>query len=179
MLRRARNLPRSSYGTLLAHFGIGMMMVGITATSAYQVERILVMKPVDKVEVAGYELTFKGAAPTKGPNYREDIATFEVTRERQVRDDPLIPRNASTTCRRSRRRKPAFIASWRGDLYVVIGDEQMAGGAYAVRAYFNPLVRFIWIGAVIMFMGGFASLSDRRLRVGAPVKAKGKVVAAE
>jgi cytochrome c-type biogenesis protein CcmF len=178
VLRRARNLPRSSYGTLLAHSGIGMMMVGITATSAYQVERILVMKPNDKVDVAGYELTFKGAVPTKGPNYREDIATIEVTREgspvtvlypsKRVYDMPPQP----TT-------EAGIHASWRGDLYAVIGDEQMAGGAYAVRAYFNPLVRFIWIGAVIMFMGGLASLSDRRLRVGAPVKAKGKVVAAE
>jgi cytochrome c-type biogenesis protein CcmF len=57
--------------------------------------------------------------------------------------------------------------SWRGDLYVVLGDEQKSGG-YAVRAYFNPLVRFIWIGALIMFLGGAVSLSDRRLRVGAP-----------
>ncbi len=178
VLRRARNLPRSSYGTLLAHFGIGMMMVGITATSAYQVERILVMKPSDKVEVAGYELTFKGAAPIKGPNYREDVATFEVTRNgkpvttlfpsKRIYDMPPQP----TT-------EAGIHASWRGDLYTVIGDEQMAGGAYAVRTYFNPLVRFIWIGAVIMFMGGFASLSDRRLRVGAPVKAKSKMVAAE
>ena len=60
--------------------------------------------------------------------------------------------------------------SWRGDLYIVIGDEQLEGGAYAVRVYFNPLVRFIWIGALIMFLGGFASLSDRRLRIGAPAR---------
>jgi len=58
-----------------------------------------------------------------------------------------------------------------GDLYVVIGDEQGAG-AYAVRAYFNPLVRCIWLGALIMFLGGAVSLSDRRLRVGAPVKSR-------
>ena len=58
-----------------------------------------------------------------------------------------------------------------GDLYVVLGDEA-GDGAYAVRLYFNPLVRFIWIGAIIMFVGGGLSLSDRRLRVGAPRRAR-------
>lgn len=170
-MRRARHLPRSAYGTMLAHFGIGMMVVGIVATTAYQQERILVMKPADTVSVGGYELTFKGAAPAKGPNYREDVAQFEVTRggrpvvvltpSKRVYDMPPQP----TT-------EAGIYASWGGDLYVVIGDEQLAGGAYAVRAYFNPLVRFIWIGAVIMFLGGAAALSDRRLRVGAPIKAR-------
>ena len=62
-------------------------------------------------------------------------------------------------------------AAWRGDLYVVLGDAQ-TGGGYAVRIYFNPLVRCIWIGALVMFFGGAVSLSDRRLRVGAPGRAR-------
>jgi cytochrome c-type biogenesis protein CcmF len=62
-------------------------------------------------------------------------------------------------------------AAWRGDLYVVLGDKQNAGG-YAIRIYFNPLVRFIWLGAVAMFIAGAVSLSDRRLRVGAPGRAR-------
>ena len=67
--------------------------------------------------------------------------------------------------------------SWRGDLYTVLGDEQKEGG-YSIRVYFNPLVRFIWIGAVIMFIGGGISLADRRLRVGAPVASRGRPLAA-
>ncbi len=179
-VRRARNLPRSAYGTLLAHFGIGMMAVGIVATSAYQEERILIMKPTGKVSVGGFDLTFKGAAPARGPNYREDVAQFEVakggvpvtvlTPSKRIYDAPPQPTTES-----------GIHASWLGDLYVVIGDEQQQeGGAYAVRAYFNPLVRFIWLGALIMFIGGGISLTDRRLRVGAPVKArKSSAVAAE
>ena len=61
--------------------------------------------------------------------------------------------------------------SWRGDLYVVIGDEQLKDGAYAVRVYFNPLVRCIWIGALIMFIGGGISLATAACVVGVPVKA--------
>ena len=175
---RAKNLPRSAYGTLLAHFGIGLMTVGIVATTAYQSEKILVMKPGDKVYVAGFELTFKGTNPARGPNYKEDVAKFEVANNgslvtvlepaKRVYDAPPQP----TT-------EAGILASWLGDLYVVIGDAQ-GQGAYAVRAYFNPLVRFIWLGALIMFLGAGISLSDRRLRVGAPSKTrKPSAIAAE
>ncbi|PPC87738.1 MAG: heme lyase NrfEFG subunit NrfE [Hyphomicrobium sp.] len=170
VVRRAVNLPRSSYGTLLAHFGVGLMVVGIVGTSAYQSERILVMKPGDTVSIAGYDLVFKGAAPNRGPNYREDIARFDVTRggapvttlepSKRLYDAPPQP----TT-------EAGIYASWAGDLYVVMGDEQQGDG-YAVRAYFNPLVRFIWLGTLIMFFGGGISLSDRRLRIGAPMKSR-------
>jgi cytochrome c-type biogenesis protein CcmF len=166
VVRRATNLPRSAYGTLLAHFGIGMLMVGIVATSAYREEHILVMKPGDKITVDGYHVTFTKVERGRGPNYTEDIADFDIKRggetvatlqpAKRLYDAPPQP----TT-------EAGIHASWRGDLYLVIGDGQ-PGGGYAVRAYFNPLVRFIWLGALIMFLGGGISLSDRRLRVGAP-----------
>ncbi len=164
--RRARNLPRSAYGTLLAHFGVGMLVVGIIATSAYREEHILVMKPGQTLSVAGYDVTFAGFESGRGPNYREDFADFDVTRSgtsigrlrpsKRLYDAPPQP----TT-------EAGIHASWRGDLYLVIGDSQPDGG-YAVRAYFNPLVRFIWLGTLIMFLGGGISLSDRRLRIGVP-----------
>ncbi|MEZ5900712.1 MAG: heme lyase CcmF/NrfE family subunit [Hyphomicrobiaceae bacterium] len=178
-VRRARNLPRSAYGTLLAHFGVGMMVVGIVATSAYREEHVLVMKPGDKIEVAGYDVTFKESSRDLGPNYREELAIFTVMRggefvtqlapAKRIYDMPPQP----TT-------EAGIHNSWRGDLYIVIGDQQLEGGGYAVRLYFNPLVRFIWIGALIMFLGGAASLSDRRLRIGAPIRGssnKGAVAA--
>jgi cytochrome c-type biogenesis protein CcmF len=168
--RRARNLPRSAYGTLFAHFGIGMLVVGIIATSAYREEHILAMKPGEKIGVGGYEVTFTGVERGRGPNFTEDIADFAVTRDgspvtrlqpaKRLYDAPPQP----TT-------EAGIHASWRGDLYVVIGDGQ-PGGGYAVRAYFNPLVRFIWLGALIMFLGGGISLSDRRLRIGAPARTR-------
>jgi cytochrome c-type biogenesis protein CcmF len=142
------------------------------ATSAYQSERILVMKPGDTVEIAGYELRFRGVAPGRGPNYQEQIGQFDVTRggaevvglapAKRIYDAPPQP----TT-------EAGIHNSWRGDLYVVLGDPQGEGG-FAVRLYFNPLVRFIWIGALVMFVGGAVSLTDRRLRIGAPVRARGR-----
>jgi cytochrome c-type biogenesis protein CcmF len=170
VVRRAVNLPRSSYGTFLAHFGIGMLVVGIVSTSAYREEHIVVMKPGESLAVAGYDLTFTGVETGRGPNYSEDFADFDVKKNgasvarlkpsKRLYDAPPQP----TT-------EAGIDATWRGDLYVVIGDAQ-PGGGYAVRAYFNPLVRFIWLGALIMFIGGGISLSDRRLRVGAPARAR-------
>jgi cytochrome c-type biogenesis protein CcmF len=82
----------------------------------------------------------------------------------------LEPSKREFTVERSGTTEAGIHASWRGDLYVVLGD-QLKDGAYSVRLYFHPLVRFIWLGAVIMFIGGALSLSDRRLRVGAPKRA--------
>jgi cytochrome c-type biogenesis protein CcmF len=174
--RRLSSQPRSAYGTTLAHFGVGLLVVGVVATSAYRTERILVMKPGETVALAGYTLAFRGVAPATGPNYREVVGLFDVARggaavtklepSKRIYDAPPQP----TT-------EAGIHASWRGDLYVVLGDEQKNGG-YSVRAYFNPLVRFIWIGTLIMFFAGAVSLSDRRLRVGAPGRARRLAAAA-
>lgn len=169
---RLKGLPRSALGTTTAHFGIGMMVVGIIATSAYQSERILVMKPGERAEIAGYTLTFKGAAPQRGPNYREEVGLFEVERNGSAVTS-LTPSKRLYDAPPQPTTEAGIHASWRGDLYAVLGDEQVgASGSYAVRLYFNPLVRLIWVGAVVMFLGGLLSLSDRRLRVGAPQRAR-------
>jgi cytochrome c-type biogenesis protein CcmF len=174
-MRRARNLPRSSYGTLLAHFGVGMLVVGIVATSAYREEHILVMKPGDTLSVAGYDVTFRGVEPGHGPNYTDQIADFNVERDGEAITQ-LAPSKRLYDAPPQQTTEAAIHASWRGDLYLVIGDAQKGGG-YAVRAYFNPLVRFIWLGALIMFIAGGISLSDRRLRVGAPSRMRHRPIA--
>src|SRR6476469_2014493 len=168
--RRFGNLPRSAYGTALAHAGLGIVVIGIVATTAWRSETILALKPKETAEIAGYELTFDGVAPRQGPNYRERVGLFKVMRGGQ--DVTMLePSKREFTVERSGTTEAGIHASWRGDLYAVLGD-QLKDGAYSVRLYFNPLVRFIWLGAVVMFIGGGLSLSDRRLRVGAPKRAK-------
>jgi cytochrome c-type biogenesis protein CcmF len=168
---RLVGLPRSLLGTTLAHFGVGVMVIGIVATSAYRVEKNIVLAPGGKIELAGYEVTFKGSAQERGPNYVEQVGQFDVS----VAGDAIttvtpakriysVPRQATT--------EAGIYASLWGDLYVVLGDRQTDQKSYAVRIYFNPLVRLIWIGALIMFLGGLMSLTDRRLRVGAPRRAR-------
>ncbi len=173
--RRFTGLPRSVYGTATAHFGLGVMVVGIVATSAYRAENVLVMKPGDTARIAGYALTFTGAASEPGPNYTELLGRFAVTRG-GAPVTQLTPGKRTYTAPRQTTTEAGIHVALGGDLYAVLGDEQKTGG-YAVRLYFNPLVRLIWIGALIMFFGGLMSLSDRRLRVGAPRRARAAALA--
>ena len=168
--RRFGNLPRSAYGTALAHAGLGIVVIGIVATTTWRSETILALKLKETAEIAGYQLTFEGVAPRQGPNYRERVGLFKVARGGQE-VTTLEPSKREFTVERSGTTEAGIHASWRGDLYVVLGD-QLKDGAYSVRLYFHPLVRLIWLGAVVMFIGGGLSLSDRRLRVGAPKRAK-------
>ena len=170
VLRRLAHLPRSAWGTSLAHFGVGLAVVGIIATSAWQSERILAMKPGETTDIAGYTLEFRGTRDGRGPNYSEEIGTFAVSRSGRA-ITTLDPSKRLYDAPRQPTTEAAIHVALAGDLYVVLGDKH-DNGAYAVRLYFNPLVRCIWIGAVVMFIGGALSLSDRRLRVGAPRKAR-------
>jgi cytochrome c-type biogenesis protein CcmF len=169
-LRRARHLPRSAHGTTLAHAGLGLAVIGIVATTAWRSEHVLAMQPGDKAAVAGYELTFRGAAPAQGPNYKAQVGLFTVSRGGATVTE-LSPSKRLYDAPRQGTTEAAIHVSWRGDLYVVLGDELKDGG-YVVRLYFNPLVRFIWLGALVMALGGALSLSDRRLRIGAPRPAR-------
>ncbi len=175
--RRLWNLPRASIGGSLAHLGVGVMTVGITMTSAFHTEKILVMKPGETAEIAGFSLKFEGTQPVKGPNFVEQRGVFEVRvgdtlvttvyPAKRLYDSPPMPTSEA-----------GIHASLMGDLYTVLGDPQTTpgsqtpSGAFSVRLYFHPFIRWIWLGAVIMFIGGAISLSDRRLRVGAPRKSR-------
>ena len=174
-LRRFASLPRSAHGTWVAHAGVGIMVIGIVATSAWQEEVVLTMKPGERAHIGGYDLVMTGTMPVTGPNYTELVGRFDVTRGGAAVTE-LLPAKRLYDAPNTPTTEAAIHVSWRGDLYTVLGDEQQGGG-WAVRLYFNPLVRFIWLGAIIMFLGGALSLSDRRLRVGAPRPAKRPPVA--
>jgi len=177
VFRRLKNLPRSAYGTAMGHTGVGVMVLGIVGTTAWQHETIVAMKPGDKADIAGYTLEFDGVSPALGPNYREQVAVFTVTRN-GVPVTILHPSKRVYVAPKQATSEAGIHASWAGDLYTVLGDELNAEGgkdkikSFSVRLYFNPLVRLIWIGTLIMFLGGFLSLTDRRLRVGTPKRSR-------
>jgi len=175
-VRRLRNLPRAAFGGVMAHAGVGVMVIGLVATTAWRSERIEALAPGGAVDIAGYHLVFAGVAPRQGPNYSERVGKFVVTRGGSPVTE-LAPSKRAFAVEKSATTEAGIHNSWRGDLYVVLGDE-LKDGAYSVRVYFNPLVRLIWIGALIMFFGGAVSLSDRRLRVGAPKRAQPKAAMA-
>jgi cytochrome c-type biogenesis protein CcmF len=169
-LARARGLSRSAYGTALAHFGLGVTLLGIVCEANLGAERILSMKPNDKVALRSYELTFDGLATRQGPNYREMIARFRVRRD-GVSVGTMEPSKRTFPARSSSTTEAALLTRGASQLYVSLGDPN-PDGSIAVRIYHKPLVLLIWLGAVVMMVGGLLSLSDRRLRVGAPRPAR-------
>ncbi|WP_018239154.1 heme lyase CcmF/NrfE family subunit [Ensifer sp. BR816] len=169
-LRRFLGLPRSAFGTALAHIGLGVTLIGTVAVTAYETETVVEMKPGMLVDAGGYSLRFDGMRQGRGPNYTEDTGHFTVSR-----GGVRVTEIWSSKRLYSARRMPTTEAGIRtfgfSQLYVSLGDE-MTGGGIVVRIWWKPLILCIWGGALVMMAGGIVSLSDRRLRVGAPSRAR-------
>ncbi|TBW40968.1 heme lyase CcmF/NrfE family subunit [Siculibacillus lacustris] len=166
-LRRAVGLPRSAWGTMFAHLGLGLTLLGIVAESNWRIESILVMKPGDTVQVGRFSLAFDGVVMRRGPNFDEAVAGFAV-RDGGGRPFRMEPSKRTFRARPMPTTETA-IATYDGfsQLYLSLGDTQADGGV-AMRIYWKPLVLLIWLGCVAMALGGCISLTDRRLRIGAP-----------
>ena len=173
-LRRAAGLPRSAFGTALAHFGIGMLLFGVVCESFYGAERIATMKPQQTIEVRGYDLSFDGLVSRQGPNYRELIAKFTVQRDGAT-IGTLEPSKRTFTTRGNATTEAALLTRGFSQIYVSLGDPE-PDGSISVRIYHKPLVLLIWLGSLVMAFGGLLSLSDRRLRVGAPKPARKSIL---
>jgi cytochrome c-type biogenesis protein CcmF len=170
--RRAIGLPRSAWGTAFAHFGIGVTLFGIVAVTAWGSERIAEVKPGGSLDIAHYRLMLDGVFNRPGPNYQDLVGHFTV-----YRGDELIgamePSRRTFPARDMATTEAALMTRGVSQIYVSIGDPNK-DGSVPVRLYFKPQVLLIWLGAGFMFFGGALSLSDRRLRIGAPRPAKAK-----
>ena len=172
-LRRALGLPRATWGTALAHVGVGLALIGIVAETVWGAERIVALKPGEVVSLRNYDFTFEGLVPRQGPNYRELAGRFTVRRSGAVLgvmapSKRVFPARGETVTTEA-----ALMTRGLSQLYLSLGD-QNADGSVTVRLYHKPLVLLIWIGPMIMVLGGVLSLSDRRLRVGAPKPARAR-----
>jgi cytochrome c-type biogenesis protein CcmF len=175
-LRRAAGLPRSAWGTAVAHFGIGVSLLGIVVVSAWGTERIAAVKPGDSLDIAHYRLSFEGLFNRTGPNYREIVGRFVVHRLNGDVIGFMEPSRRRFQSRNMATTEAALMQRGVSQIYLSLGDLN-PDGSVPVRLYFKPLVSLIWLGAIIMFVGGGLSLSDRRLRVGAPRPAKAPATA--
>jgi cytochrome c-type biogenesis protein CcmF len=164
--RRAAGLPRSAWGTAVAHFALGVTLMGLVSASTWGSERIIALKPAQTVSISGYDLSFDGMVSRDGPNYREAGSVIGVM-EPSKRVFPS--RDGMST------NEAALLTRGVSQLYLSLGDKN-ADGSIAVRLYHKPLVLLIWLGALVMALGGALSLSDRRLRIGAP-KPAARIVA--
>ncbi len=167
---RLVGLPGSAWGTATAHFGIGLTVLGIVTASAFQEERVLTMRPGDVVELAGYQMTFEGAAPRRGPNYTEEVGHFSIRQGGNLVAE-LDPSKRIYTARQMPTTEAGIYTTGFSQVYLSLGEGR-GDGAVDVRVYFKPLITLIWIGCVIMSLGAVFSIADRRLRVGAPKPAR-------
>jgi cytochrome c-type biogenesis protein CcmF len=172
-LRRALGLPRSAWGTAFAHFGIGVSLLGIVGVTAWGSERLAEVKPGESLDIAHYRLTFDGLFNRTGPNYRDVVGHFTVYRASGELIGSVEPSRRTFPAREMATTEAALMTRGVSQIYVSLGDPNK-DGSVPVRLYFKPHVLLIWIGAMFMFFGGALSLSDRRLRVGAPRPAKAK-----
>jgi cytochrome c-type biogenesis protein CcmF len=172
-LMRAIGLPRSVWGTAFAHFGIGVTLLGIVAVTAWGSERIAAVKPGETIDISHYRLTFDGVFNRPGPNYRDVVGHFTVRRLSGDVIGAMEPSRRTFPARNMATTEAALMSRGFSQLYLSLGDPN-PDGTIPVRLFFKPQVLMIWLGAIIMFFGGGLSLSDRRLRVGAPRPAKAK-----
>jgi cytochrome c-type biogenesis protein CcmF len=155
------------YGMLLAHLGVAVFIAGVTLVKGYEVERDLRLDVGQSVDVRGETYTFRGVSELAGPNYDATQGTIDVTR-----DGRLV-----TTLKPQKR---AFRASGQvmteasidwgvgGDRYVSLGEpvtDKGVAGAWSVRIYVKPFVDWIWGGCLLMALGGFCAVADRRYRL--------------
>jgi cytochrome c-type biogenesis protein CcmF len=174
-LRRAIGLPRSAWGSAFAHFGIGVTLLGIVSVTAWGSENIAAIKPGGSLDISHYRLTFDGVFNRTGPNYHDLVGHFTVRRANGEFVGVMEPSRRTFPARDMATTEAALMSRGTSQLYLSLGDPN-PDGTVAVRLYFKPHVLMIWMGAVFMFFGGGLSLSDRRLRVGAPRPAKTRAV---
>lgn len=169
-LRRLRGLPRSAFGTTLAHAGVGVTVLGIVVASNFATENILTMRPGDEVTAGGRTIVFDDIFLRDGPNYGETVVRFTV-REAGSVVAVMEPTKRQFAARQMETTEASIHTFGASQLYVSLGDIA-PDKAVVVRIYWKPLVTFIWLGSLVMALGGILSLSDRRLRVGAPRPAR-------
>ena len=165
-LARLAGVPRSVWGSSLGHAGMGVTMAGIAGMSL-AMHTIVALHPGESVGLGGYRWTLSRLYDAPGPNFTARVAEVTVTRDGRV-VATLTPSRRSYALQRNTVTDTSIRTNLLRDLYTALGEER--DGAVVLRLHVNPLAPWIWLGALVMAAGGALSLSDRRLRVGAPAR---------
>ena len=163
--RSVRTTPAAVWGLVMAHAGLGVLALGVTGVSTFETSKVLMMSPGQTTELAGRTVRLDSVEAVAGPNYEAMQARFTVDGRRAlVSEKRFYPSSQDRTT------EAAIGMGLLGATYIAIGDPA-PDGALTVRIWDHPLVGWIWGGGLIMALGGLVSLSDRRLRLGARVRA--------
>jgi len=172
-LKVLRSTPQSWYGMLLAHLGVAVLIAGITVASMYTQDKDVRLAPGDRYTLAGYSVRFESLEQRTGPNYTAKVGTFTVSRDNQLLATVHPEKRTYASSSRPMTEAGIDAGLWR-DFYVALGEPIGDSGAWAVRLYYKPLVRWLWLGGLMMALGGLMAGLDRRYRMARRVvRAKG------
>jgi cytochrome c-type biogenesis protein CcmF len=161
-LRRGLSLPAALVGMTLAHIGLGVLAFGVTTMQTRMLARDVALRPGDQVKLGDYAFAFDSVKDIDGPNYSAKQAHFTVTRDGKLMN-VLLPERRTYWVQQQSLAEAALGVSWTRDLLVTMGEE-VGNGAWSVRVQVRPLMRFVWLGAVLMALGGLLSTVDKRYR---------------
>jgi len=161
-LKTLRNLPRSIVGMAVAHLGVAVFVAGVTVVSSIDNERDVRLGEGESVEVAGYAWHLDTVQSVTGPNYEAQQATVTV-RDGGEKVTTLYPEKRRYPVQRNPTTEAGIDAGLFADLYVALGTAY-DDGDWSVRVQSKPLVRWIWLGALIMALGGMIAAADPRYR---------------
>ncbi|RZA24995.1 MAG: c-type cytochrome biogenesis protein CcmF, partial [Lysobacteraceae bacterium] len=159
---KGKRFTAEMLGMVLAHLGIAVFVVGALLVEALNVQRELAMQPGQTVEIGGHGFQYQGVDEIRGPNYLATRGHVQVLRDGQ----PLVllhPEKRAYASGGQVMTEAGIRPGLFGDVYVAIG-ESLGGEARAVRVHIKPFVRWIWLGAALMALGGFVAATDRRFR---------------
>lgn len=160
-----RKISRSHWGMVMAHLGLAMSIWGVAFTQNYSIERDVRMNIGDTTNIAGYDFTFVGLSDADGPNYTGGKAQVDVARNGKL-EASLFAEKRFYTVSKMPMTEAAIDWGFSRDIYVALG-EKFEDDSWALRLYYKPFVRWIWIGGLFMAFGGFLCMLDRRYRFGA------------
>ncbi len=168
LISRLARQPRSYYGMLLAHFGIAVFIVGVTMVKSFESEKDVKMNVGEVATIGGYAFRFDGVTEVQGPNYQALRGTLTVSKGDEVVAVMHPEKRAYTARNDSPMTEAAIKGGITRDLYVAMGepiDTSNVMGAWAIRIHIKPFVRWIWMGCIIMAIGGLLAVFDRRYRL--------------
>jgi cytochrome c-type biogenesis protein CcmF len=162
VLRRGAPLTRAQLGMCLAHFGVGVFVLGATFVSAYTVETEVAAKAGDRFQIAGYEIVFRGVKPVESANFTADEGEFDVLKDGRL-VTTLSSQQRVYRVQRTETTEAAIDSRLGRDVFIAM-SKPLGNDAWSVRAQVKPLIRFLWLGALLMALGGLLAVSDRRYR---------------
>ena len=161
--RHGQAVSRAMLGMTLAHLGVGLFAIGASGVESYKIEKDVALRPGGSYTIAGYDFHFVNAVDVRGPNYDAVEALVEVTRGGKA-VAILKPQKRHFWVQQTDNSQAAISVNWSRDLFVAMGNS-LGEGAWSMRIQYKPLVRYIWLGALIMALGGFVAATDKRYRV--------------